>query len=96
MKFNKSNKMSPKEKIEQNLQISQENKDLQNFQSLQKISDEIEIISETKEILVSGGMFDNRVYPCEIVSGSDAEAFRYEKEEIEEVNENLENLENLA
>jgi len=55
-------------KISKNIQENEDPKDLQNSQSLQKISDEIEIISETKEILVSEGMFDNRVFPCEIVS----------------------------
>lgn len=92
MKTNKPVKTSSKKKIKQKPENTQENKDLKNLQNLQKISNEIKNISETKEILVSEGMFDNRVFPGEIVSGSDAEAFKYEKEEIEEVKKNLEKL----
>jgi hypothetical protein len=92
----KSVKATPDGKLVKISKNTQENKDLQNSQSLQKISDEIKNISETKEILVSEGMFDNRVLPGEIISGSDAEAFQYENEEIKEVDGNLENLENFA
>jgi hypothetical protein len=88
--------MQNRKKGYESVKNTQENKDLQNSQHLQKMSDEIKNISETKEILISEGMFDNRVFPCEIVSGSDSEAFKYEKEEIEEVKENLEKMENFA
>ena len=96
MKANKPVKMSSKKKIEQTPKNTRKNNNSEDSQDLQKISDEIKNISETKEILVYEGMFDNRVFPGEIVSGSDAEAFQYENEEIEEVNGNLENLENFA
>jgi hypothetical protein len=87
--------MSSKKKIEQTPKNTRKNNNSEDSQDLQKISDEIKNISETKEILVYEGMFDNRVLPCEIVSGSDAEAFKYEKEEIEEFYENLEKISHL-